>query len=130
MRPYHAILPSFGENTQVRKSDGTVQQADNNSNCHYFSQSKATLAQIAVKYFAPAYLQPRNNQTIHKVCYSPLLRVSLNAKCLWRILKSSATRSFQSTKGNVPEVSNLHQYRWQNLRSGIIKKGGVGGGVA
>jgi hypothetical protein len=59
--PYHATLPSFGGNKQGSNNDGTIQQADNNSNCHYFSQSKATLAQIAAQYFAPTYLQSRNN---------------------------------------------------------------------
>jgi len=88
VHPYNATLPSFGENTQGPNNDGTVQLADNNSNYHYFSQSKATLAQIAVKYFASDYLQSCNNQIISKICYCPILQVSLNAKCLWRILKN------------------------------------------
>ena len=66
------ITAFFGENTQGSNNDGTVQKADNNSNCYYFSQSKATLAQNAAKYFEPAYLQSRNNQSIHKARYCPL----------------------------------------------------------
>jgi hypothetical protein len=70
-------LSSIGENTQGSNNDGTVQQADTNPNCHYFSQNKATLAQIAAIYFAPAYLQSRNKQSVHKVRYCLLPQVSL-----------------------------------------------------
>jgi hypothetical protein len=56
--------------------------------------------------------------------------VSLNVECLRRIPKSSAMRSFQLTKRKVPEVSNLHQYCCQNLKSCIFKRGwGLGLGV-
>ena len=67
----------------------------------YLSQNKATLAQIVAIYIAPAYLQSRNNQSVHKVYYCSSLQVSLNAEYLWRILKSSVMRIFQSTKRNV-----------------------------
>ena len=81
VRSYHATLPSFGGNKQGSNNDGTVQQADNNSNCHYFSQSKATLTKIAAKYVAPAtYNHVIITVYVHKVCYCPLLRVY--AECL------------------------------------------------